>query len=78
MRLLPLIGIIGLAWLLIFLGSYIIFYLITPINIFPGKIDYVYIFLNALLKLVLSMALVILWIMIMVKLRNLYMKRKLG
>jgi hypothetical protein len=76
-RLFPLMGIIGLAWLLVFLGSYIIFYLIVPINIFPGKMDYISIFFNSLLKVVLSAALAFLWIIIMIKLRNLYVKRKL-
>jgi hypothetical protein len=71
-------GIIGFAWLLIFLGLYIIFYLIVPINIFPGRTDYVSIFLNSLLKVASSATLAFLWIIIMIKLRDLYMKRKLS
>jgi len=71
-------GIIGLAWLLIFLGSYIIFYLIVPINIFPARTDYISIFFNSLLKVALSATLAFVWITIMIKLRDFYIKRKLS
>ncbi len=71
-------GIIGLAWLLIFLGSYIIFYLIVPMNIFPGRTDYILIFSNSLLKVILSATLAFVWITIMIKLRDLYIKRMLS
>ncbi len=70
-------GIIGVAWLLVFLGSYIIFYLIVPIDLFPGTKDYVLTFFNSLLKVVLSIFLSIIWILIMIKLRDIYIKRKL-
>jgi len=71
-------GIIGSAWLLIFLGSYIIFKLIVPINIFPARTDYISTFLNSLLKVVLSATLAFVWITIMIKLRDFYIKRRLS
>ncbi|MGQ9469211.1 MAG: hypothetical protein ACUVTD_05225 [Nitrososphaerales archaeon] len=77
-RLLPLMGIISFTWALVFLGSYIIFNLIVPINIFPGKTDYASIFINSLLKVILSAILALLWIVIMIKLRDLYIKKKLS
>ncbi|MCP8320285.1 MAG: hypothetical protein H3Z52_05010 [archaeon] len=71
-------GIIGLAWLLVIVGIFIIFNLIVRINIFPGKTEYIFIFLNSLLKVVLSATLAFLWIIIMIKLRDFYIKRKLS
>lgn len=71
-------GIIGIAWLLVFVGVFVIFYLIVPIDIFPGKTDYISIFLNSSLTVVLSAILAFLWIIIMIRLRNLYIKRKLS
>ncbi|MCP8304098.1 MAG: hypothetical protein H3Z50_01295 [archaeon] len=77
-RLLPLMGIIGVAWLLVFLGSYIIFHLIVPIDLFPGRTDYIFTFFNSLLKVTLSTVLSVMWILIMIKLRDIYIKRKLS
>ncbi len=71
-------GIIGIAWLLVIVGSFMIFYLIVPIDIFLGKKDYVSIFLNSFLKVVLSAILAFLWIVVMVRLRNVYIERKLS
>ncbi|MGQ9718741.1 MAG: hypothetical protein ACUVWK_02700 [Nitrososphaerales archaeon] len=76
-RILPLMGIIGLAWALVFLGFYIIFGLIVPFEPFPEN-DYIFAFLNSLFKVVLSAILALTWIMIMIGLRNLYIKRKLS
>ncbi|MEM3437262.1 MAG: hypothetical protein QXP55_01845 [Nitrososphaerales archaeon] len=73
-RLIPLMGIIGFAWLLILLGSYIIFNFILHINIFPEK-DYVSIFFNSLLKVILSSILAFLWIVIMMGLVKIHMRR---
>jgi hypothetical protein len=70
-------GIIGVAWLLVFVGVFVIFYLIVPIDIFPGRTDYIFIFANSSIKVILSAILAFLWIIIMIKLRNLYIKRKL-
>lgn len=57
------------AWLLILIGSIIIFKLIVPIpNLAEGREG---ILLTAIIKALLSTILVIIWILIFVKLRNL-------
>ncbi|NWG09365.1 MAG: hypothetical protein HXX80_03490 [Nitrososphaerales archaeon] len=76
-RILPLMGIIGLAWALVFFGSYMIFGLIVPFEPFPEN-DHIFTFLNSLLKVVLSAILALVWIVIMIELRNLYIKRNLS
>jgi len=76
LRLLPLIGIISVAWILVFLGSYIIFHLIVYIDLFPRKTEYIFILINSLLKVALSAFLSLIWIVIMIKLRDIYIKRK--
>jgi hypothetical protein len=76
-RILPLVGIIGLAWVLVFLGSYIIFELIVSFEPFPEN-NHIFAFLNSLLEVVFSAILVLVWIVIMIKLRNLYIKKKLS
>lgn len=74
-RLLPLMGILLIAWLLVFLGVYIIFALIVPVrDLFPGGTGAL---LTSTLKVLASAALVALWLVIMVKLRDYYARRKL-
>ncbi|MCS7116986.1 MAG: hypothetical protein RMJ31_07665 [Nitrososphaerota archaeon] len=74
-RLLPIMGIITVAWFLIFLGSFIIFKIVAPIPEFlPG---YFGVLITAIVKVILATFLVICWILIMVWLRDLYVKRKL-
>lgn len=74
-RLLSLMGILGFSWILVFLGSYIIFKLIEPIpDIMPGLEGRI---ITSLLKVALSAAFSGLWIYIMVKLRDLYVGRRL-
>ncbi|MEM1525310.1 MAG: hypothetical protein QW372_02740 [Nitrososphaerales archaeon] len=73
-RLLPLMGILLVAWLLIFLGSFIIFKIVAPIPEFlPG---YFGVLITAIIKVIISTLLVICWILIMVWLRDLYVRKK--
>ncbi len=67
-------GILLVAWLLIFLGSFIIFKIVAPIPEFlPG---YFGVLITAIIKVIISTLLVICWILIMVWLRDLYVRKK--
>ena len=74
-RLLPLIGVIVVAWILVFVGSYIIFNVIVPLpNFFPGREGFIF---TGVIKAVFSTILVIIWLLLTVKLTNLYVKKKI-
>ena len=62
------------SWILIFLGIFFIFKIIVPIPAFPGVIG---VWLASILKASLSVVLSIFWIVIMFKMRNFLLKRKL-
>lgn len=68
-------GILLVAWLLVFLGVYIIFAVIVPMqDLYPGRTGAL---LTSTLKVLTSAALVGVWLAIMVKLRDYYAERKL-
>ena len=62
------------AWVLIFLGSFIIFKLVVPIPDFEGFGGAM---VSAVLKALLATSLVLLWIFILIKLRDAYVKSRL-
>ncbi|MBI2184834.1 MAG: hypothetical protein HYU39_07750 [Thaumarchaeota archaeon] len=69
----PLMMILFATWLLILGGSVIVFKLIVPIpDLYEGRIGLI---VTAILKAGASVALVLVWVWIMVNLRNLYVKR---
>lgn len=72
---LPLLGLLLTAWILVFIGSIVIFNVIVPIpQILPGRGGTV---LTSVVKALLSIALVSIWLFIMIRLRDFYFKRKL-
>lgn len=74
-RMLPLMGMLMFAWLLIILGSFLIFKVVAPLpNILPS---FQGLLITAILKALLAVLLVALWLIIMVSLTKLYVKRKL-
>lgn len=74
-RLLPLITLITVVWLLIFIGSYAIFRLIVPLpnisNSLEGRL------FTSIFKVGASGLIVTLWIYVMLKIRNIYVKRRI-
>jgi hypothetical protein len=72
-NIIPLMGIIAIAWIMVFFGSFIIFSLIVPLpDLFMSRIG---IIITAIIKVILSMILVILWLFIMRQLTKLYLKK---
>jgi hypothetical protein len=71
-RLLPIIAIMFVAWLMIILGTGIIFGIIVPLEI---GLNFNYIFFDALIKLLISVSLVIVWILILYWLTRFYLKK---
>ncbi len=68
-------GIFLAAWLLILAGSVIVFRGIAPIpDLFEGGMGVI---VTAVLKAFLAALLVLLWVWVLVKLRNMYVMRKL-
>jgi len=66
-----LIGIFTAAWLLVLVGTGIIFDGIVPLNVFPSF------FLNSILKAVLATVLVAAWLVLFVEMRNRMVKTQL-
>jgi hypothetical protein len=66
--------IVLVSWILIFLGIFFIFKIIVPIPAFPGGVG---LWMTSILKASLSVVLTIFWIVIMLKMRNFLLKRKL-
>ncbi len=63
------------TWLLIFIGSYVIFMIIVPLpDIYPGFFGRV---LTEIIKVALSGIMTFLWLYAMWKLRNFYVHRRL-
>lgn len=71
----PLMAILFTSWLLILAGSVIVFRIIVPVpDLFEGRIGVIF---TAVLKALASVVLVLAWVWVMVKLRNLYVRRLL-
>jgi len=67
-------GILAVAWIIVFLGMIIIFKFIVPMpDIILGGFGAV---ITAVLKALMATALGITWLLIMIWLRNMYAKRK--
>lgn len=74
-RLLPLIALITVAWLMIFMGSYVIFRLIVPIpDITPNLGGRIF---TSIFKVGTSGFIALFWLYVMLKLRNFYVRRRL-
>ncbi len=75
LRTFPLLVLITATWLLIFIGSYVIFKIIVPLpEIYPGFLGKV---LTEIVKVALSGVMTFLWLYAMWKLRNFYVRRRL-
>ena len=66
-----LIGIFTAVWVLVLVGTILIFEFIVPFNPFHSF------FLNSILKGVLSLTLAAVWVFLFAELRNIVMKREL-
>ncbi|MBI2938066.1 MAG: hypothetical protein HYY22_07665 [Thaumarchaeota archaeon] len=75
LRTFPLLVLITATWLLIFVGSYVIFKIIVPLpEIYPGFLGQI---LTEIIKVALSGVMTFLWLYAMWKLRNFYVHRRL-
>lgn len=70
MRLAPILGFLVVMWALIMLGSFILLKLVSPIELPQGS------FASSALQAVIAFALVIVWIEILVQIKNVYIRRK--
>lgn len=74
-RLLPILILIFLVWIMIFAGSFAIFRMIVPIaDFYPGIEGRI---VTSLFKVTTSGILVIFWMVLMWKIRNVFVKRNL-
>ncbi len=76
MRLAPLVGIEAVAFLLIIGEAYLFFTVVVPLGPIPHN-PLVYTGL-ALVKIILSIGLVLLWFLVMLAMTRLYVRSKLG
>lgn len=71
MRLGFLFGFVVVMWALIIFGGYILIKIVAPIQLEAGDIA------SSMLKAVIAISMVIIWIWILVTLKNTYTKRRL-
>jgi len=71
MRLGFLLGFVVVMWALIIFGGYILIKIVAPIQLEAGDIA------SSVLKAVIAISMVIIWIWILVTLKNTYTKRRL-